>query len=97
MQLRLFQKKKDLIIYLKEMLLINLSKFVINHIESGNHIIHDGWSGYSFLDIEDSTWTHEVHYHCGGDYGWGESSTLYIEHAWSQLKFYIKIYMALCY
>ena len=69
---------------------INLKKFVRNHIEPGTNISHDGWSGYQFLDDDESVWTHEVHIHGGGDFGYGTHSTSHIEQFWGQLKSIIK-------
>jgi len=42
--------------------------------------------GYSFLDDEDSVWTHETHNHCHGDFGTGEHSTSHIESYWILFK-----------
>jgi len=49
---------------------INLKYFVENHIKPGTNISHDGWPGYNFLDDYDSVWTHKVHIHGGGDFGY---------------------------
>ena len=69
----------------------NLKIFVLNHIEAGTHITHEGWSGYNFLnDHNEPIWTHEAHMHGGGDFGYGNSSTSYIEHTWVNLKQIIK-------
>ena len=64
-QLRLDQKKR--FDYILERNTINLFKFVNNHIEAESYMIHDGWSGYSFLDNDDSAWTDEMHLKGGGD------------------------------
>lgn len=68
----------------------NLRIFFTNHIYHGNHITHDGWLGYNFLNEEDSPWTHEVHNHGHGDFGFGENSTSHIEQCWAHLKKFIK-------
>ena len=60
----------------------NLKIFVFNHINPGTNITHDGWSGYNFLDGDDSVWTHEVLNHGHGDFSHGLSSTTYIEQYW---------------
>ena len=70
----------------------NLKTFVNNHILQGTHITTDGYPAYSFLDDPDeSVWTHEVHIHGGGDFGYGESSTSNIEHTWAHLIETVKL------
>lgn len=65
----------------------NLKIFVINHIEAGSHIIHDGWRGYRFLDdVNSSVWTQEEHIHQGGNFGLGNFSTSNIERVWTYIK-----------
>ena len=49
----------------------NLKIFVYNHIVPGTHIIHDGWSGYIFLNDDDSVYTEEEHNHGAGNFGHG--------------------------
>ena len=69
---------------------INLKYFIENHIEPGTNISHYSWPGYSFPNDNDSVWTHEVHIHGGGDFGYGAHSTSHIEQFWGQLKSIIK-------
>ena len=69
---------------------INLNYFVKNHIEPGSNITHYGWSGYNFLDDENSLWTHEPHVHGTGDFGYSLHSTSHIEQFLGQLKKMIK-------
>ena len=64
----------------------NLKTFIINHIVPGTHIVTDGWPSYDFLDGYDSVWTHEIHLHAQGDWGYGEHSTSKIEVTWSRIK-----------
>lgn len=73
--------------FMKERNSDNLKIFVQNHIEPGTHITHDGWAGYNFLeDPDESVWTHEIHIHGGGDFGYGDASTSHIEHTWAHLQ-----------
>jgi hypothetical protein len=58
---------------------INLKYFIKKHIEPGSNITHDGWSGYTFLNDENSVWTYETHIHGAGDFGYGPHSTSHIE------------------
>jgi len=57
----------------------NLKIFITNHIIPGTNIIHDGWRAYSFLDSEDSVYTHEEFNHGQGNFGHGVHSTSLIE------------------
>ena len=68
----------------------NLKCFVKNHIIPGTHLTHDQWPAYSFLDDEDSVWTHECHSHGHGDFGLGLHSTSHIEQYWGRIKSLIK-------
>ena len=71
----------------------NLEIFVKNHIEPGSNINHEGWMGYSFLDNDNSVWTHETHMHGTGQFGYGLHSASHIEQIWGQIKQIIrKIY-----
>ena len=65
-----------------------LKKFVYKCIEKGNTIVSKGWAGYSFLNNQD--YNHIVHIHGGGDFGFGITSTSYIEGLWSNIKSKIK-------
>ena len=49
----------------------NLKIFFTRYIQSGTHIIHDGWMGYNFLDDEDSYWIHVTNNHGNGDFDHG--------------------------
>lgn len=69
---------------------INLKYFVENHIEPGNNISHKGWPRYSFLNDNDSIWTHEVHIHGGCYFGYGAHSKSHIEQYWGEIKIYNK-------
>lgn len=70
--------------------IIVIKSFVKNHIEPGINIIHDGWSGDSFLHDDDSAWTNETHIHDAGDFGYILHSIIHIEQFWGQLKLMIK-------
>ena len=41
----------------------NLEIFVNNHVEAGTTILTDGWSGYSFLDSDNSVWPNDIYNH----------------------------------
>ena len=71
----------------------NLEIFMKNYIESGIIILTDGWTGYSFLDREDSVWKHEIYNHGHGQFRVGLHSTSNIEHTWAHLKMKLKIYI----
>ena len=67
-----------------------LKIFINNHINKNSNIITDGWSGYDFLDTDDTEYDHEVHVHgYGGNFGFGQHSTSYIEGIWGTVKSYI--------
>lgn len=68
----------------------NLEIFVKNHIEPGSNINHEGWMGYSFLDNDNSVWTHKTHMHGTGQFGYGLHSSSHIEQIWGQIKQIIK-------
>ena len=59
--------------------------FINNNFLEGTHFTHDNWSGYNCLN-NNINYTHEVHVHGGGDFGFGGHSTSHIENYWSQLK-----------
>ena len=44
----------------------NLKTFVYKHIEAGSHLIHYGLRGYTFLDSNDSVYSHGA-----GNFGQG--------------------------
>ena len=67
-----------------------LKKFVNKYIDKGNTIVSDGWAGYSFLN-NNPAYNHIVHIHGGGDFGFGITSTSYIEGLWSNIKSKIKM------
>ena len=48
----------------------NLEIFVKNHIEPGTSIVTDGWTGYSFLDSDNSVWPHEIYNHGAEIFAW---------------------------
>lgn len=54
-----------------------------NHIEPGIIIVTDGWTGYTFLDKDDSVWEHEIYNHGGGIFGFETHSTSNIEHTYN--------------
>ena len=64
----------------------NLEIFVNNHVEAGTTIVTDGWSGYSFLDSDNSVWSHEIYNHGAGNFGVGSHNTSHMEVTWSHLK-----------
>ena len=45
----------------------------------------DGWAGYIFLNNNPDS-NHIVHIHDRGDFGFGITSTSYIEGLWSNIK-----------
>lgn len=67
-----------------------IKKIIKTHIQTGNIIISDGWSGYHWLDQPFSGYIHSTHNHAAGDFGLGLDSTSHIESVWNQLKYYIK-------
>ena len=67
-----------------------LKKFIYKFIPPGNHIISDGWNGYSFLDEPGSGYRHSIHIHGRNDFGIGLDSTSHIESIWGNLKQEIK-------
>lgn len=64
---------------------INLKKFIISYIDSGNTIITEGWQGYAFLQNNNS-YVWEMHNHGAGDFGIGINSTSHIESLWHEIK-----------
>ena len=68
----------------------NLKTFVYNHIIPGTLIVHDGWRSYSFLDDDDSVYTHEEYNQTHGNFGRGSHSTSNIERCWNWIKSEIK-------
>ena len=74
----------------KERTTENLKTFVYNHIIPGTLIVHDGWRSYSFLDDDDSVFTHEEYNHAHGNFGRGSHSTSNIERCWNWIKSEIK-------
>ena len=67
-----------------------LKKFISKFIPPGNHIISDGWIGYSFLNEPLSDYSHSVHIHGRNDFGFGLDSTSHIESILGILKQEIK-------
>ena len=72
----------------------NLEIFVNNNFMEGTHFTHDGWAGYNFLN-DNINFSHESHFHGGGDFGFGYCSTSYIENMWAFLKKIFIPYMVL--
>ncbi len=56
----------------------------------GMHITHDKWQAYNFLNDINLGYTHESHFHVGGDFVQGEYSKSHIEGIWGQLKALLK-------
>lgn len=56
-----------------------LKLFIKKYIGKGNTIISDGWTGYVFLDSDNSEYLHDTHNHGHGDFGFGLNSTSSIE------------------
>ena len=67
-----------------------LKEFITSYVETGNKIVTDGWSGYSFLDLPHSGYYRIQHVHGGGDFGYGVESASHIETIWAQIKSRIK-------
>ena len=70
-----------------------LKLFIKKYIGKGNIIIiiiSDGWTGYAFLDSDNSEYLHDTHNHGHGDFGFGLNSTSSIESLWNSLKNKIK-------
>ena len=68
----------------------NLKIFITNHIIPGTNIIHDGRRAYSFLDSNDSVYTHEDYNHGQGNFGYGRHSPSHIKSVWNTIKSEIK-------
>ena len=51
-----------------------IKKFINKFIGYGNIIVSDGWSAYSWIDDNNSGYSHITHIHSGGDFGLGLSS-----------------------
>ena len=69
---------------------VYLKKFIEKYIKRGNNIISDGWSGYSFLNNNNSGYIHISYNNGAGNWGIGVHSTSHIESMWACLKNYIK-------
>ena len=67
-----------------------LKAFIEKYIKAGNCIISDGWSGYNFLNDENSGYHHISYNHGAGNWGVGEYSTSHIESMWAYLNKSIK-------
>ena len=79
-----YKKRFDIIIVRNQS---NLEIFVKNHIEPGIKIVSDGWSGYRFLDNEDtSVLEHKLFNHGGGNFSRGQYSAIHIEHSCNHIK-----------
>ena len=65
-------------------------KFINKFIGYGNTIVSDGWSAYSWIDDNNSGYSHITHIYGGGDFGFGLSSTSHNESLWNALKAKIK-------
>lgn len=57
----------------------NLEIFVKNHILPGTTFVTDGWTGYNFLDSDESVCPQEVYNHGAGNFGLWTHSTSNIE------------------
>ena len=69
----------------------DMKTFIYNHINLHNNIITDGWPSYSFLDLPENGYTHEIFIHGpNGNFGFGVHCTSQIESVWSTLQSYIK-------
>lgn len=74
-----------------------LKKFICKFIPPGNHIIFDGWNGYSFQDEPGSGYRQSIHIHGRKDFGIGLDFTSHIESIWGILKQEIKrVYITIC-
>ena len=63
-----------------------LKKIIKAHVKTGNYIVSDGWSGYSWIGLPFSGYIPSVHNLGHGDFGRGLDSTSHIEGIWSFLK-----------
>ena len=64
---------------------LKLEKFANQNFYLGTHFTHDGWNGYAFLN-NNIDFIHEEHLYGGGDLGYGNNSTSYIEGLWNLIK-----------
>ena len=60
--------------------------FELQVLKRGNYIVSDGWSGYEWVEEENSGYNHIQHIHGRRDFGYGIESTTHIESIWWQLK-----------
>ena len=67
-----------------------MKKIIKSHIKTGNIVVTDGWSAYSWLGHPFSGYIHSMHNHAAGNFGYGLDSTSHIEALWNQLKYLIK-------
>jgi len=67
-----------------------LKTFISKFIPTGNIIISDAWSGYSFLNAANSGYIHSIHVHGHNDFGLGFDSTSHVESVWGILKHELK-------
>ena len=56
-----------------------IKSFIEKYIPKGNHIIHDGWPAYSFLNNPNSGYIPSIHVHGRHDFCYGLDSTSHIE------------------
>jgi hypothetical protein len=73
--------------------LLNINNEIIwmnTHINNGNIIITDRWSGYNWISAPSSRYIHHVHNHGHGYFVTGLDRTTNIEQIWSQIKNIIK-------
>ena len=70
-----------------------LKTIILKHVQKGNIVNTDGWSGYLFLNNPANGYIHHTYNHARGNFGTGLDSTSRIESVWSELKSKItKIY-----
>ena len=69
---------------------LTIKTFIKKFIGYGKTIVSDGWSAYSWIDDNNSGYSHITHIHGGGDFGFGISSTLNSKSFWNAFKSKIK-------
>ena len=67
-----------------------LANFIQKYIEIRNTIISNGWSGYNFLDSEESGYSHITHIHHRGNFRYNIKSISHLEAIWNIIKGKIK-------
>ena len=58
---------------------VTLKAFIMSFIKRGNYKVSDGWSGYKWIEEENSSYNHIPHIHGHRDFGYGIESTNQVE------------------